>query len=121
MILALRPSTNERKRGEKLYVYDKSGLLKKIGTILERHNIYSSDGLRMNRVDLAKILYKANVITGRIDSDSSIERIYYMEEPDLISELNDKGCNYEVHPAYRWILNQGDDNFKYIDYEEAGV
>ena len=44
-----------------------------------------------------------------------------MEEPDLISELNDKGCNYEVHPAYRWILNQGDDNFKYIDYEEAGV
>lgn len=121
VILALRPSTNERKRGEKLYVYDKSGLLKKIGTILERHNIYSSDGLRMNRVDLAKILYKANVITGRIDSDSSIERIYYMEEPDLISELNDKGCNYEVHPAYRWILNQGDDNFKYIDYEEARV
>ena len=118
VILALRPSENERKKGGKLYVYNKSTLMKKIDTILERRKIYSSDSQLMNCFDLAKLLYKANVITGRIDSDTSITRTYYMEEPDLISELNDKGCNYEVHPAYRWILDKENDNFKHIDYEE---
>lgn len=57
---------------------------------------------------LAKILYKANIITGRKDLQDSIERIYYAEYPDLIRKVTDIGVKYEVHPAYRWAIDVQD-------------
>lgn len=110
LVLSLKPSRNQRRNHKEkysLYLYDKYSLLKKIDTIIERRNFYFFDGKKAGSLDLAKFLYKANIIIGRKDTDTGIKRAYYMEQPDLISDNTDYGYKFEVHPAYRWAI---DDN-----------
>lgn len=55
-------------------------------------------------------------MTGRVDKQKKIYRIYYMENPNLISDISDGDYKLEVHPAYRWAIeNTTEDVLKYID------
>lgn len=109
VILSLKTSETDRKRLSQSYLYTRDELFKKIDSILERTGkVLSSDGNIMETDALAKILYKANIITGRKDLQDSIERIYYAEYPDLIRKVTDIGVKYEVHPAYRWAIDVQD-------------
>ena len=55
---------------------------------------------------------------GRVDKEEKVHRIYYMEKPNLISGISDGGYKLELHPAYRWAIeNTTDDILKYVDAE----
>ena len=114
----LRPSRNETKRKEKLFVYTRDDLIKKIDTITEHEKIHFSNGNIANSDKLAEFLYRANVVIARKDlSDGSIQRIYYMEQPDLIAGGIDQGYQFEVHPAYRGAISLNVNILNTVDIE----
>ena len=117
---ALRPSSKEQKK-EKMFVYTRDELIKKIDNILGHENFYFSDGRRATSFDIAAFLYRANVVVARKDAPdgSNIERIYYMEKPDLIAGGTDCGYQFEIHPAYRGAIASGINVMNTIDAETA--
>ena len=69
------------------------------------------------------------VFANTIVSDSYVSRFLFhlplhldcklkMEKPNLISGISDGGYKLELHPAYRWAIeNSTDDILKYVDAE----
>ncbi len=55
--------------------------------------------------ELAHFLYKINFLTARkVKEDGEIHRKYYDENRYLISSAVNFGYDWEIHPAYRWVL-----------------
>lgn len=121
LILALKPSKQQMKKKDviPLHLYTKETLLRKVHTITERRNFYWSNGKVSTDLELAKFLYKANIVVGRKDEDGIINRIYYTESPNLLSDLGNGNYKFEVHPAYRWAIDfMNDYILNYVDSEE---
>lgn len=118
LLLGLKLSSNDKRSGSRPNIYTKDELIKKVSTITERKRITWVTGKNATDVELAQFLYKANVVIGRVDKEEKVHRIYYMEKPNLISGISDGGYKLELHPAYRWAIeNTTDDILKYVDAE----
>lgn len=119
LILALKPSARQKKEHDyRPHIYTRDNLVKKIKSITGRKNIYWQSQKMATDVELVRFLYKSNIVVGRIDTDNEIKRIYYIEKPNLVSELVDAKYRLEVHPAYRWAIDVLDENIlKTVDFE----
>jgi hypothetical protein len=70
---------------------------------------------------LAEFLYKIDFITARKDTNDEIVRRFFEQNRILQNQFADFGFHWEIHPAYRWALQPGDDMsiFKLVDLETA--
>ena len=124
LILALKPSKQQMKKNGviPLHLYTKDTLVHKVRTITERRKFYWSSGKLATDLELARFLYKANIVIGRKDENGKINRMYYTESPNLLSELGNGNYKFEVHPAYRWAIDlMNDQILNNIDSEEDDV
>lgn len=117
LLLNMKPSRQEV-RNHKGYIYNTSSLKKKIRTIIERGQFYFRNGKIASDADLLQFMYKINFITARKTlDDGKIERKYFEENKYLTYRNVDFGYDWEIHPAFRWVLFPDDINkvFEQID------
>ncbi len=66
--------------------------------------------------DLLQFMYKINFITARKTlDDGKIERKFFEENKYLTYRNVDFGYDWEIHPAFRWVLDP-DDVDKVLDH-----
>lgn len=117
LLLNMKPSRQEVKKHVG-YIYSTSSLKRKIHTIIERGSFNFRNGKVASEADLLQFMYKINFITARKTlDDGRIERKYFEENKYLTHKNVDFGYDWEVHPAFRWVLSPDDINkvFEQID------
>jgi hypothetical protein len=118
LLMNMRPTQRE-KTAQQSYVYKTDALLQKIQNISQNHNFrFVNSQSTAKPKDLAAFLYKINFLTARrAMNDGQIIRRYFEENRYLSSTFVDFGFDWEVHPAYRWVLQPSDLNsiFKLLD------
>jgi len=118
LLMNMRPTQKERTT-QQSYVYKTDALLQKIQNISQNHSFsFANSKSAAKPKDLAAFLYKINFLTARRETnDGQITRRYFEENRYLSSTFVDFGFDWEVHPAYRWVLQPSDLNsiFKLLD------
>lgn len=104
LLMNMKPNKRERTAREG-YVYTTDGLLVKIRNIMEQRSFVFADGKQADPKTLAAFMYKINFLTARKETDSGVViRKYFEENRYLSSSFVDFGFDWEIHPAYRWVL-----------------
>jgi len=118
LLMNMRPTQRERTT-QQSYVYKTDALLQKIQNISQNHDFrFANSRATVKPKDLAAFLYKINFLTARRETDDGkITRRYFEENRYLSSTFVDFGFDWEVHPAYRWVLQPSDLNsiFRQLD------
>ncbi len=117
LLLNMKPSRAEIKR-HMGYIYNTAGIKQKIRTIKERGKFVFRNGKEASEADLLQFMYKINFVTARKTlSDGVIERKYFEENKYLTYKNVDFGYDWEIHPAFRWVLSPDDTSklFEQID------
>lgn len=107
VIYSMKPTSGEKKKKLKKFIYRNDELIKKLNGIAVNQNISFSKVARGEKATgqtLAEFLYKIDFIVARRDEDNFIRRFYYRDHSELQSNYVDFGFAWEVHPAYRWAL-----------------
>jgi hypothetical protein len=118
LIMNMKPNRKERttKQG---YVYKTAELLQKIENVPKVSGGFRfANGEIADRQDLAAFLFKINFLTARKESSTGgIVRKYFEENRHLKSKFADFGFDWEIHPAYRWVLQPDsiEDIFKTLE------
>lgn len=85
---------------------------------MERGRFVFRNGQEATESDLLQFMYKINFITARKTLDSGvIDRKYFEENKYLTYRNVDFGYDWEIHPAFRWVLAPDDTSkiFEQID------
>jgi hypothetical protein len=118
LLMNMRPTQKERTTYQG-YVYKTDALLQKIQNISQNHEFkFVNTKSIVKPKDLAAFLYKINFLTARHETtDGQVTRKYFEENRYLSSAFVDFGFDWEIHPAYRWVLQPTDINsiFKHLD------
>lgn len=117
LLLGMKPSRNEVKKHEG-YIYTTSRLKEKIRNIMQQGKFYYRSGKEAKEFDLIQFMYKINFITARkVKETGYIDRKYFQENQYLTSRFVDFEYEWEIHPAFRWVLEPSDVNsiFQQID------
>lgn len=117
LLLNMKPSRAEVK-SHTGYVYNTAGLKQKIRNIMEQGRFVFRNKKEATDSELLQFMYKINFITARKTlDDGRIERKYFEENKYLTYRNVDFGYNWEIHPAFRWVLAPDDINkvFEQID------
>lgn len=120
LLLNMKPSRFEIKKHEG-YLYNTPSIKKKIRSIEERGKFHFRNGRIASETELLQFMYKINFITARKTlADGRIERHYFEENKYLTYRNVDFGYDWEIHPAYRWVLtpDDADSVFRQIDLSE---
>ena len=105
LLLNMKPSRNEIKQGRG-FIYTTNELRNKIRSIIEQGTFVFKNGKRATETDLHHFLYKINFITARKRlNDGFIDRKYFEENQYLTDTTTDFGYEWEIHPAFRWVLS----------------
>lgn len=109
LLMNMRPTQKERTT-QQSYVYKTDELLKKIQNISQNHVFkFANSRTIADPKELAAFLYKINFLTARRETDKGqIIRRYFEENRYLSSTFVDFGFDWEIHPAYRWVLQPSD-------------
>ncbi|SDZ65470.1 hypothetical protein SAMN05421736_12569 [Evansella caseinilytica] len=109
LLINMKPSKKE-KLAKLAYVYSTDELLRKIRNIQQSGAFNLANGREATTKEIAAFLYKINFLTARkVLEDGKIDRKYFEENRYLSNEFSEFGYHWEVHPAYRWVL-QPDNN-----------
>lgn len=106
LIYGMKASQREIKerRGNR---YSTDELIVKIKDIMSQGKFTFFDGRIATPTDLIKFLFRVTFITARKKSVTGfVERKYFDEAMHLSTQFADFGYDWEVHPAYRWALEQ---------------
>jgi hypothetical protein len=103
LLMNMRPTRKERTAREG-YVYSTDSLIKKIHNIQETDAFRFANGSTATDKELAAFMYKINFLTARKETSGEIIRSYFEENRYLSNEFIDFGFHWEIHPAYRWVL-----------------
>ena len=117
LLLNMKPSRSEVKRHVG-YVYTTAGIKQKIRNIMERGHFFFRNKKEATDYELLQFMYKINFVTARKTlDDGRIERKYFEENKYLTYHNVDFGYEWEIHPAFRWVLAPDDINkvFEQID------
>lgn len=108
LLFGMRPSKKQRAASDG-YIYTTSELTQKINNIKQNANFIFKNGKTATANELAQFLYKINFLTARkVLDDNTIQRKYFEENRYLTPSLVDFGYDWEVHPAFRWVLQPED-------------
>ena len=116
LLLKMKPTQKEMITGNPC-LFTRAELLKKLKDILSMSRFSFKDGREVTPNSLAAFLFKINFLTARKNSDGIIQRLYYEENQYIYNDFSDFGYSYEIHPAYRWVLQPSkiDDIFKQLE------
>lgn len=104
LVFGMKPTKKERYTSDG-YIYTTAELQQKINKIKEQNNFVFTNGRPGSAKDLAQFLYKINFLTARkVLEDGTIDRKYFEENRYLSNSFIDFGYDWEVHPAFRWVL-----------------
>ena len=104
LLFGMRPSKKTPKYSDG-FVFTTPELYQKIGTIMEQTHLSFANGKKVDKKSLAQFLYKINFLTARNQVEGGeIDRKYFEENRYLSSEFIDFGYDWEIHPAFRWVL-----------------
>lgn len=108
LLFEMKPSAQQMKQG-KWFIYNTNELRAKLTNIMQHGSFTFAGGKPALNPDLAQFLYKINFITARKliqseDGAQEINRKYFEENRYLSSKFVDFGYDWEVHPAFRWVL-----------------
>jgi hypothetical protein len=104
LIYGMKPNKKEKTTGQS-FVFTTSELHKKLFNIKQQVRFVFASGKHADMHDLSRFLYKINFITARRTlDDGTIERKNYEENNVLSSSYIDFGYDWEIHLAYRWVL-----------------
>ena len=107
LVYGMKPSQQEVRRGEgNRYTTDK--LVVKLNHLISQGKFVFFDKRIASANDLVRFLFKITFVTARRKLDNGfIERKYFDEAMNITVPSVDFGYEWEVHPAYRWGLDQG--------------
>jgi len=104
LIYGMKPNKKER-NAEDSFVFTTPELHAKIFSITQRGSFTFASGKIGTVHDLSSFLYKINFITARKTlEDGTIQRKSYEQDSNLSSSYMDFGFDWEIHLAYRWVL-----------------
>lgn len=104
LLFGMKPAKRERKAAFG-YQYDTAKLLEKIASIQEQGKFSFATGKVATPRDLAAFMYKINFLTARKElPNGEIDRKYFEENRYLSNQFVEFGYDWEIHPAYRWVL-----------------
>lgn len=104
LLYGMKANQKERAAAEN-FVYTTSQLHAKIFNLIQQGRFTFASGLIADQHELAEFLYKINFITARkVMDDGFIKRTHYDQENYLASSFANFGYDWEVHLAYRWVL-----------------
>lgn len=110
----MKPTSQEKKKKKKnLFVYTNDELDKKIQNIMLRHRFYLYKGSGKEQVAEASIhelkffMYKINFLLAIKNNNGEIIEKYFEEQRYLMDEDADYGFKWEIHRAFHWALNPG--------------
>lgn len=113
LLLNMKPSRTELKC-QAGYTYNTPNIKKKIRNVMERGKFCFRNGKEASESDLLQFMYKINFITARKTLESGvIDRKYFEENKYLTYRNVDFGYDWEIHPAFRWVLAP-DDTSKFL-------
>ncbi len=117
LLFGMKP-TRKEKNARKGFIYTTNELRTKLNFLIQHENFYLKKGNRANAMDLAHFMYKINFLTARkVLENGTIQRKYFEENRYVSSPYVDFGYDWEIHPAFRWVLQPDDINsiFKKLD------
>ena len=104
LLFGMKPSKKTPKYSDG-FVFTTAELYQKISNIMEQTNFRFANGKKVDKKSLAQFLYKINFLTARKQvEDGEIDRKYFEENRYLSNEFIDFGYDWEIHPAFRWVL-----------------
>lgn len=107
LLLGMRQTKKERKTSLSfLYTTDK--LVSKMKEVMGHSYFSYTNRKSVTPKSLIQFLYKIDFITARKDTPSGIDRKYFDQNWLLADEVVDFGYDWEIHPAYRWVLQPQD-------------
>ncbi|MEL7300455.1 MAG: hypothetical protein AAFM92_08750 [Pseudomonadota bacterium] len=104
VLYSMKPTTKEQKEKDKKFLYTQDEIVKKLNGIANNQNVFFAKGGKANGISLLEFLFKIDFAIARKDGESEIDRLYYQDHPNLVSNKVNFGYAWEVHPAYRWAL-----------------
>ena len=110
LLFGMKPTSAQQKSGKGfLYTYDE--LIKKLRIVRNSGNITNIKGEKLTEDQLAEFLYKINFITATKTTPQGIDRKYFETNQYLLSAKVNFGYKWEVHPAFRWVLQPDFDRY----------
>jgi GTPase SAR1 family protein len=104
LIYGMRPTKNQKK-AEDNFRYTTTELHAKLAQLLINNRFHFAKGIDGDVNSLKDFLYKINFITARKTlEDGTIVRSSYEENSNLSLSYISEGYEWEVHLAYRWVL-----------------
>ena len=104
LLFGMRPTKKQRNASDG-YIYTTAELIQKLNNIRQHTNFIFKNGRKASANELAQFLYKINFLTARkIVESGEIQRKYFEENRYISSSFVDFGYDWEVHPAFRWVL-----------------
>lgn len=104
LIFGMKPNRKVNKDSDG-FIFTTIELRQKINNIKQQCNFIFANGKPADANELANFLFKINFITARkILENGEIERKYFEENRYLSSTAVDFGFDWEIHPAFRWVL-----------------
>jgi hypothetical protein len=101
--------TQREKKESKGNRYSTDELVNKLKDLSSQGKFTFFDGTIASPNDLIRFMFKITFITARKRLPTGfIERKYFDEATHLTTEFADFGYGWEIHPAYRWALDQDD-------------
>lgn len=120
LLYGMRPTTKERREAGS-YLYSNDRLTTKIRNIMSQATFHFTNRSHVSALSLAEFLYKIDFITARRDGDQHVIRRYFDQSRHLQNQFVDFGFHWEVHPAYRWALQPGEERtiFEKLDVDHT--
>lgn len=113
LLRGMKPNKQQRRASDN-WLYSLDTLVSKVDNIRSNSPFQFTNGTIVTSKSLIQFMYKIDFVTGRKRTDEGIVRRHFDDNQFLITEVNDMGFEWEVHPAFRWAL-QPDDPMKIMD------
>lgn len=116
LIYGMKPSRKEKNAGD-CFVFTTSELHNKLFNIMQLGSFRFASGKESDTHQLTSFLYKINFITARKKlEDGTILRKNYEQASHLATPYANFGYDWEVHLAYRWMLQPDSQNDAFYKY-----
>lgn len=104
LLFGMKPTKKEKNYADS-FVFTSTELQTKLNNILQQNRFTFSNGKEARAKDLEHFLFKINFLTGRkLLGNGEIDRKYFEENRYLSTPYSNFGYDWEIHPAFRWVL-----------------
>lgn len=121
VLLAMKPNRAERTTTE-AYVMPTDRLVRKLREVITGTAARFTDGRRTDPMSLLAFLYKIDFLQARRDEGDNIQRMYFDENHLVTPDQLDVGFDWEIHLAFRWVLqpDRPEDIYRFTEPSAAG-